>query len=264
MQADNLPDYTKTGTGSTTVFLLHGGYGSKEYWAFETAYLLKQGYRVVAWDAPGYGLSPLPENYSIELLAEAAAQLITALGTSRNIIIGHSMGGIIAPKICEIIPDKIHAVVISSSLASLSQGGEEFVRDFMEKRVPPLRKVTTLAEAALPLLKTMFAPSSSGPMYDLVLREAGKTPSATFIEAMLAIQRYDGNPVVRKLQIPALCVAGRHDPVAQWQMVKELAAMIPNAEFAVFDDAGHYPFAEVPDAFHAKLMGFLSRNNLTV
>lgn len=256
------PDYMKTGDGPISIFLLHGGYGSKDYWAHEIPALVEAGYRVIAWDAPGYGLSPLPEGYSIEMVAERAAHLVTTLGTERNIIVGHSMGGIVAPKVAQLIPDHVHAVVISASIAALTQGGEDFARDFIEKRVPPLRKVKTLAEAAMPLLKSMFAPQSSGPAVDLVLDIAGKTPSETFIQAMLAIQRYEGVPVVQALKVPVLCVGGEHDPVAQPHLVEQTAALIPGAEVKIFENVGHYPFAENRDAFNAVLFDFLARNNL--
>ncbi|MCW0199420.1 alpha/beta fold hydrolase [Sphingopyxis sp.] len=257
-----MPDYMKIGDGPITIFLLHGGYGSKDYWVHEISALVGRGYRVVAWDAPGYGLSPLPADYSIEMVAESATHLIAELGTEKNIIIGHSMGGIVGPKVAQLIPDRIHAVVISASIAALAQGGEDFARDFIEKRIPPLRQVRTLAEAAMPLLKSMFAPTSSGPAVDLVLDIAGKTPSETFIQAMLAIQRYEGVPVVQALEVPVLCVGGRHDPVAQPHLVEQTAALIPGAKVRIFENAGHYPFAEVADAFNAALFDFLDRNGL--
>lgn len=257
-----MPDYVKVGDSPITIFLLHGGYGSKDYWADEIPELVARGYRVIAWDAPGYGLSPLPEDYSIELIADSAAQLVMEQGTEKNILFGHSMGGIVSPKVAQLLPDRINAIVISASIASLSQGGEEFERDFIEKRVPPLRKVKTLAEAAMPLLKSMFAPTSSGPAVDLVLEIAGKTPSETFIQAMLAIQRYQGVPVVQALKVPVLVVGGRHDPVAQPQLLEATANLIPRAELKIFEDAGHYPFAEVRDVFNATLFDFLARHGL--
>jgi pimeloyl-ACP methyl ester carboxylesterase len=82
-----------------TVFLLHGIYGSKEYWRYQTERLVKRGYRIVAWDAPGYGLSPLPDPFSFDVVAEAGAALIRALGSERNVVHGHSMGGQITPRI---------------------------------------------------------------------------------------------------------------------------------------------------------------------
>lgn len=254
-----MPDYVKVGDGPVTVFLFHGGYGAKEYWRHEVETLAKAGYRVIAWDAPGYGVSPLPSPYEIESLAQTAAEFVRRLGGDRNVLIGHSMGGIIAPKAAQLAPEHVHAVVISATLASLKQGGEEFERDFIEKRVPPLRKVATLAEAAMPLLKSMFNPESKGPLVDLVLDVAGKTPSETFIQAMLAITRYDGEPVVRALKVPVLVVGGRTDPVAQAPMVEDLAKMIPGAELRIFERSGHYPFAEEPEAFNEVLLDFLKR-----
>ena len=83
-----MPDFQVTGEGRTTVFLLHGIYGSKEYWRFQVERLVARGYRVVAWDAPGYGLSPLPDPFGFEVVAEAGAQLIEAQHTRSNVLSG--------------------------------------------------------------------------------------------------------------------------------------------------------------------------------
>ena len=45
-------NYTVTGAGRVTVFLLHGIYGSKEYWRPQTERLVARGYRVVARKKP--------------------------------------------------------------------------------------------------------------------------------------------------------------------------------------------------------------------
>lgn len=73
-----MADYQVTGNGSATIYLLHGIYGSKDYRRYLTARLLERGYRVIAWDAPGYGLSPLPDDFSFDVVAEAGARLIGA------------------------------------------------------------------------------------------------------------------------------------------------------------------------------------------
>lgn len=64
MTHTTLPDYEVAGNGPVTIFLLHGAYGSKTYYKNVIKSLVEQGFRVVAWNAPGYGISPLPENYS--------------------------------------------------------------------------------------------------------------------------------------------------------------------------------------------------------
>src|SRR3546814_10319818 len=93
-----LPDYSVTGTGRVTVFLLHGAFGAKEYWRSQIGALSGAGYRVVAWDCPGYGFSPLPDDFGVEACAEACAALIDREGGEANILLGHSMGGMIAQR----------------------------------------------------------------------------------------------------------------------------------------------------------------------
>lgn len=258
-----MPDYIKTGDGPVTIFLFHGGYGAKEYWRHEIAALVAAGYRTIAWDAPGYGLSDLSSPYSIEMVGDAAIALFDATSSERNVVFGHSMGGLIAPRVASARPNAVQAVVISASLASLGQGGAAFSQDFIEQRVPPLRSVARVGDVAMPLLRSMFAPGATGAAVDLVLEIAAQTPSATFIEAMLAIARYDGEPVVRSLQQPTLCVAGAHDPVGRPELVEALAAMIPKGQFALFDRAGHYPFAECQNEFDRRLLQFLRENDLS-
>lgn len=55
------------------------------------------GYRVIAWEAPGYGLSKLPEKFDFDAVAKAGAALVRATGREKNVIFGHSMGGQITP-----------------------------------------------------------------------------------------------------------------------------------------------------------------------
>lgn len=252
-----VPDHLVAGSGKTTVFLLHGGYGSKDYWKPEIETLVKAGYRVVAWDAPGYGISPLPETFTIESLAAACVRLIDKVGSERNVVFGHSMGGLIAPKVYDLAPNKVHALVLSATLASLQQGGKDFAEDFLEKRLAPLTQNATLAAAATPLVKSMFAPASSGPLADLVIDVAASTPTPTFRAAMYAIQAWDGTPVLQKVAVPTLCIAGRHDPVGKPEEMQKLASLIKGADFSVIEDAGHYAWAEQPEAFNYALLDFL-------
>jgi 3-oxoadipate enol-lactonase len=108
MSARDLPVHEILGDGSTTIFLLHGMYGAKEYRTPEAERL---GYRVVAWDAPGYGSSPLLTTFSLNSLTDEAARLITELGSDSNVVMGQSMGGQLVFRVYARIPEHISAVV---------------------------------------------------------------------------------------------------------------------------------------------------------
>ena len=106
--------------------MLHGAFGAKEYWYYQIEVLVKNGYRVVAWDAPGYGLSEMPEEFSIESLARVCCNLINALGTKTNIVMGNSMGGMIAPRAYDYLPERIHGLGLSATIAPFGGSGGDW------------------------------------------------------------------------------------------------------------------------------------------
>ena len=253
-----MPDYQVAGDSDTTVFLLHGAYGSKDYFRAEIATLVQAGYRVVAWDAPGYGLSPLPAGgLSIETIAGAAARLVAHTGSARNIVLGHSMGGIAAPLVTLLAGERVHGLVISATLGSFSRKSAQDKATFLEERIAPLKRGNPFRETAMPVILSMFAPGSKGPLVDLVTEVAASTSSDTFCAAIEAITRYDGEANLRQVQVPTLLIAGEADKVGRPDGMRELTAMVPDARFVCIPDAGHYAFAEQPEAFNAALLGFL-------
>ena len=258
MASSRMPDHEVHGDGDTTLFLLHGAYGSKAYFRDFTAALVGAGLRVVAWDAPGYGLSPLPaEGLQIPAMAEAAARLVEHAGSATNVVLGHSMGGIIAPAVCNRLPGRIHGLVISATVSSFSQKSEEDKRTFLAERIEPLQGGRSFFDTARAVVDSMFAPASAGPRVELVKRVALGMRKETFIAAISAIVRYEGVPALRALQVPTLLVAGAHDKVGRPEGMRGLVNIIPNARFICVEGAGHYAFAEQQDIFTDHVLGFV-------
>lgn len=260
MGTNRLPDYQVAGSGDTTVFLLHGAYGSKSYFQYEIETLVRNGYRVVAWDAPGYGISPLPAQLSIESLAEAAARLIEQTGTETNIVLGHSMGGIVAPAVCALLPQRVHGLVISATVAAFSRKSDEDRKTFLEERIAPLQRGKSFRDTAMPVILSMFAPGSAGPMVDLVRDVAAGTATDTFCAAINAIVQYDGIPNLRRVRVPTLLLAGAHDKVGRPEGMEAIREFIPQAEFVCIPDAGHYAFAEQHALFNQHLISFIENS----
>ena len=259
----NIPDHSVWGGDKdVTVFLLHGGYGSSEYWRPQVKRLLDAGYRVVAWDTPGYGLSRLPEApLTIELLADSFCRLVAHVGSAgnKNVILGHSMGGLIAPLVANLMPDRVGALVISATVESLGHTEFEYQQNFLAERIAPLDAGLKLRDAAPALIQKMMGPNSSGEAVDLVKRVTADTPDDTFREAIRAIVEYDGQPTLRAINAPTLCIAGEHDPVGRPDMMEALADNIPGGEYYCVKGAAHYAWAEYPDLFNAALLPFLER-----
>lgn len=81
-----------------TVLLLHGKNFSGAYWEPTMRALLARGYRVVVPDQIGFGKSSKPAAYqfSFAQLAANTRALLGSLGLERVIVVGHSMGGMLA------------------------------------------------------------------------------------------------------------------------------------------------------------------------
>lgn len=262
MSSQRLPDYQVSGDSDTTIYLLHGAYGAKDYFRYEIETLVKNGYRVVAWDAPGYGLSPLPAGgLSIEALAEAAARLIDKTCTARNVVLGHSMGGIVAPLVTLLRPEHVHGLVISATVASFSQKSEADKKTFLAERIEPMQQGKPFREAADAVVTSMFAPGSKGPMVDLVKTVALGMATETFVAAINAIVQYDGVDNLKRVKVPTLLLAGQYDKVGRPEGMEKIKNFIPHAEFHCIPDAGHYSFAEQPALFNQHLLGFI-RNSV--
>lgn len=149
-----LPDYAVIGEGDPTVVLLHGAFGAKEYWRAQIGALRGTGYRVLAWDALGYGLSPLPQPYSVEIVAAALGRLVAGAGGSRNVLLGHSFGGMIAQRAYDLFPDRVSGLIMSATSAAFGRPDGDWQQKLIRDRVAPLDAGMSVAD---------YAPGSSKP-----------------------------------------------------------------------------------------------------
>lgn len=258
-----LPDYAvhhPHGTPrGTTVFLLHGAFGAKEYWRSQVQALVRAGYRVVSWDAPGYGLSPLPQPLTIDHCAQALALLLRKEGGTRNVVLGHSMGGMVAQWAWKYAREHIHGYVLSATSASFGSPDGDWQKGFVRERVAPLDAGRTIPDYAPGMLRAMMAPAAQGPAVDLVVATVSQMREETFRAAVQAIVGYEGRAILPELDVPVLCIAGALDQTAPAAVMQKMAAKITGAEFQGLDGLGHFGWAEHPARFNAAILDFLAR-----
>jgi len=258
-----MPDHAVTHAhgvpNGTTVFLLHGAFGAKEYWRAQVRALAQAGCRVVAWDGPGYGLSPLPEGFGIDLCARALARLLDKEGGARNVVLGHSMGGFIAQRAWLHARPRIHGYVLSATSAAFGKPDGDFQREFVRQRVAPLDAGRSIPDYAPEMLQRMMAPGAGGAAVDLLVSTVSLMREETFRAAVAAIAGYEGREILPTLDVPVLCIAGALDATAPAAVMEKMAGKIAGADFAALDGVGHFGWAEAPERFNAELLGFLGR-----
>lgn len=253
-----LPDYSVSGEGETTVYLLHGAYGSKEYWRFTSKALVDAGYRVIAWDAPGYGVSPAPEKLTIAFLAEVLNRLISHTRSACNVVLGHSMGGTVAQKAYDLAPAHIDALILSETAHTFNHSGPEWQAEFLRTRVAPLTQGRGIAQYAPQLLRTMMGPGACGPIVDHVLYNIRLMDDKGFQAAIGATSQFLAEDIIARVKVPLLCIAGELDATCPAHVMQKMAAL-GHGEFHEMKGVGHYGWAERPDEYHAVLLDFLQR-----
>ena len=261
--AVTLPDHAvhhPTGlVNGTTIVLLHGAFGAKEYWREQLQAFTGAGYRVVSWDAPGYGISALPTPLTIDHCARALTLLLAKEGGARNVILGHSMGGMIAQQAWHYARTHIHGYVLSATSASFGSPDGDWQKEFVRARVAPLDAGRSIPDYAPEMLRAMMAPGAHGPSVDLVVGTVSQMREETFRAAVAAIVGFEGRDLLPTLDIPVLCLAGEQDTTAPAAVMQKMAGKIANAEFVSLSGLGHFGWAEDPQRFNTAVLDFLAR-----
>ncbi|MFL4473151.1 alpha/beta fold hydrolase [Paeniglutamicibacter sp. MACA_103] len=255
-----LPDYVVHGVGDTTLFLMHGAYGNRDYFDDAISRWNAAGFRVVAWSCPGYGAEEVPDGYGVPLLAEYCARMILAERTEHNVLLGHSMGGLIGPRVPALVGDALDGVILSGASAGFVNRTADDKARYLRERVKPIAEDgLTVAEYAVGLLKVMMAPRAQGPLVDRVVEVVNGMKTEVFLASMRAITEYNSVPSLTSLKVPALMLAGESDTACPPAGMQKMQEMTPGSSFHQINNAGHYAFAEQADEYHEVTTDFIRR-----
>ena len=252
-----LPSALDLGQGDTAVFLLHGVGGGKRVWASNMRALCTAGYRVVAWDMPGYGDSAGVEPYTTEALARALERLLDEVGARRNVLLGHSMGGMVAQEAVALFPHKVQALVLSGTSASFGPVAGAWQQQFLQGRFAPLDAGLDMAGLAAQLVPGMTAPHASAESRAAAVAVMAGVPQSSYRAALRAIVSFNRLENLERIRVPTLCLAGEHDRNATPAMMRKLSQRIALAEYQCLPDVGHLANMERPEAFNHAVLKFL-------
>lgn len=264
-----IPTFTTLGNGET-VLMLHGIGGGHLAFAPQVETLAQAGYRAVAWDMPGYGHSAPIEPYTFKGLAQACIRLIDALvgeaGSDREgsvVLLGHSMGGMVAQEVIARRPDKVSRLILCGTSAAFGKrtdgaSADAWARQFIGQRTAPLDAGKTMADMASQLVPQMVGPGSLPEGVRLAEHCMGSVPAATYRRALECLVSFDRQSDLAQIRVPTLLIGGEFDRVAAPSVMKRMAAEIPHGRYAEMPGIGHLMNLEAPEAFDDLLLGFLN------
>jgi 3-oxoadipate enol-lactonase len=255
------------GPGQRPLMLVHGFTGAKEDFTPWLDQLASLGWHAVAPDLRGHGASGQPKDesaYSFEIMAEDCLRLADALGWDSFVLLGHSMGGMIAQFMALAAPERIAGLVLMDT----GHGPvENLDPDLVQAAVSIVREQGMAALAAI--LEENDGPLVT-PAHRRVLAEragyrefeAGKfrgtSPSLYAAMAPVFLSTADRLDQLSGLadSLPVLVIVGEQDKPSIGPS-ERLAAAVGAGTLAVIGDAGHCPQFENADEWWQALTGFL-------
>lgn len=252
------------GSGATTVALLHGVGGGRIIWddahSGTARALADASYRVIALDLPGYGDSPLPQALTTESMAQAVIDTLQALDAAPAVILGHSMGGMVAQEIAALAPRAACGLILACTSPAFGRPGGEWQQAFLRDRLAPLDAGQSMGMLARKLVASMVAPGADAYALERGADVMGRVPEATYRAALQAIVSFDRREALPRIAVPTLCLAADHDRTAPAEVMQRMAGHIPGARYAVVSGAGHLANVERPDGFAAAVIAFLQEH----
>jgi pimeloyl-ACP methyl ester carboxylesterase len=239
------------GTGAPIV-LLHANTGTAENWEKQTPALVAAGYRVIAFDRPGWGKSTVREGQKPVSVAEDLNDLADHLKLGTFHLLGVAGGGYIALDYAAWQPQRLKSLVIGAS-------GLGLVRD---AEAEAFRK-----QAAIPGFNQLppevreMSPSYRGMNPEGVARWKEIEAHAAQPGAVVPpLHTPNTDAKIASITTPILVVAGDVDLTTPSAAVRLWAKHLKSYEWALIPEAGHSVAWEQPEAFNQAVLAFLRKH----
>ena len=256
-----VPYFDEAGGGDTTVLMLHGIGGGRDAFVHQMQPLAAAGFHAVAWDMPGYGHSSIVDPYTFASLADECIELMDVihpvLDPGRLVLVGHSMGGMVAQEVAARVPGRVAALVLAGTSAAFGKPDGAWQRRFVDERTAPLDDGRSMAELATSLVAQMVSPGASPKVVEEAAAVMSRVPPTIYRLALQALMGFDRREALPMLPMPVLLIAGSDDRNAPPAVMQGMAARISRADYRCLDRCGHLMPLERPGAFNDMLLSFL-------
>ena len=264
-------------TNGKTIILFHGKNFSGFYWKDIIPPLTEKGYRVLVPDQVGWGRSDKPNlHYSFHMLAKNNQLLLDSLQIDKVIVIGHSMGGMLAIRFALLYPGTVEKLVLENPIGL--EDYKTFVpyqsldKLYANERSATYESYKKYQQSYYPQWKPAYeqyvkaqAEALNDPAFDSIAWVNGVTYQMIYEQPVI----YE----VQRIAAPTLLIIGQLDRTVVGKALlneeqknkygqypalgKKLKQQIRNATLAELDGVGHIPHVQSPDLFKKALFNFL-------
>ncbi len=266
--------YMDEGFGDETIIFIHGLGSYAKAWKKNVAEL-KDSYRCIAIDLPGYGRSSKSDYPgSMTFFADVVREFADSLGLKNVVLAGHSMGGQISIIASLKYPELVSRLVLvaPAGIETFTEGEKDWFRDALSAKgvmLTPLESIESnlghnfykMPRDAYFMISDRYAMTGAGEEFYWYCNIIPK-----------CVQGMVDEPVFKdlpKITQPTLIIMGKADALIPNRylnggfpkdIAKLGAQMIPNAEAVIVPRAGHFVSFEKAPEVNAEIKRFLSED----
>ncbi len=215
--------------------------------------ILKPEFRLIRYDKRGHGLSEAPPApYAMSDHVDDLAGLLDHLGVEDALVVGLSVGGMIAQSLAAERPDLARALVLCDTAHKIGTA------DLWDSRITAVESdgIVAIADGILerwfPSRFHAEQPTELAGYRNMLCR----TPTSGYAGTCAAIRDTDLTETTGQLGLPALCVVGSEDGATTPDLVRSLSELLPDGRFETIAGSGHLPCLDQPRVLAGLIRAF--------
>ncbi|MET0560273.1 MAG: 3-oxoadipate enol-lactonase [Gaiellaceae bacterium] len=249
-------DHHLHGPDGAPVLVLSNSLGTtQELWERQLP-ALAEHLRILSYDHPGHGSSPLPEPpCTVESLTQDLLALLDELEVERVSLCGVSLGGMVGMALALAAPERVERLVLSCTSAYL--GPPEGWTD--RARTVRAAGVEAIADS---VISRWFTTALAREEPETVARFRAMltaTPREGYARCCEAVGAWDARERISAIAAPVLVIAGDEDPATPVAHAELIASRVAESRLVVLARAGHLANVERADAFTAAVLEHLGQ-----
>ncbi|NMB53535.1 MAG: alpha/beta hydrolase [Leptolinea sp.] len=243
------------------VFLIHGLGTEASSWTYQMEALKEAGFRPIAPDLPGFGLSTYHgEHWTIQEAAEMISALADRMDLKTFHVAGISMGGTIVLQMALDCPERIASLILINTFACLrpKSWNEWF---YLFRRYLRARFRGAGSQAELTATRVFPRPDQEELRRELV-KHIQQTDPYVYRQAMRELGSFDVRRQLGRINKPTLVISGENDTTVPLANQHDLVTGIPGCRQVFIPEAGHGAIIDRPDLVNQSILEFLKQHSI--
>jgi pimeloyl-ACP methyl ester carboxylesterase len=244
--------YEEAGSGDPPFLFVHGVACDRSCFASQVEQF-RRGHRTVSVDLRGHGESDKPhQEYTISGFADDLAWLCEQLNVERPVVVGHSLGGVVAMVLAAQYPDLPTAIVmVDAPIAAID--GPPSASDPRRRMLDAL-KGPGYADGVRSFVDRLFLPTDDAERRARITRTMTAAPQHVFASAVEQVWSCNLTAAAAACRVPTLYIqaAGPRPELGR------LGELCPQLAVGRTVGAGHFNMLEVPEQVNAMIARFLA------